>query len=141
MRVFFCSHHALIFNILDVLYCMFTKSMIALIFCIVVNTVAAQETSSVLATKDNFAPLALDTIVVTMQKREQPAQEVPISMTVLNEKNLEKARGNSLADIQQLVPGFSLENQSGSDALTIRAVVAGILVLIRVWECIWMAFT
>ncbi len=104
---------------------MFTRALIPLIFCITFNTVAAQETSTDLATKDNFTPLALDTIVVTTQKREQAVQEVPISMMVLNEKSLEKARGNSLADIQQLVPGFSLKNQSGSDALTIRGVGGG----------------
>ncbi|HEX5392816.1 MAG TPA: TonB-dependent receptor [Rhodocyclaceae bacterium] len=70
-------------------------------------------------------PLALDTVVVTAQKRQQSDQDVPISMTVLDQSDLEKARGNALRDIQQLVPNFSLERGAAFNALTIRGVGGG----------------
>lgn len=71
------------------------------------------------------SPFKLDTIVVTAQKRKQPALDVPISMTVLGQSEIEKARGGTLEDIQQLVPSLSLESQSGYDVLTIRGVGGG----------------
>lgn len=107
---------------------MFTRILISLSFLLAVNSIKAQETTSLFRAPINESkhlPLKLDPIVVTTQKREQPVQEVPIAMTIVNEKDLEKARASSLAYLQQLVPGFSLENQSGSDALTIRGVGGG----------------
>lgn len=69
--------------------------------------------------------LVLTPIVVTAQKRLQPAQDVPISMMVLSQDEIEKARIGTLEDIQQLVPSFSMENQSGYSVLTMRGVGGG----------------
>lgn len=76
------------------------------------------------ATDDSVAPM-LDAVVVTAQRRPQLDRDVPISMTVLSQDDIEKARGGTLQDIQQLVPGFSFEEQSGFYTLTMRGVGGG----------------
>lgn len=68
---------------------------------------------------------ALDTVVVTAQKRQQSVIDVPIAMSVVSEETLEKTRGATLQNMQQLVPNFSIEDQSGQLAVTIRGVGGG----------------
>lgn len=85
----------------------------------------AQQTASSQPSSGVEDVFALDTIVVTAQKRPQPAQDVPISMTVLGAEALAETRAGSLDELQQLVPSFSMESQSGFDVLTIRGVGGG----------------
>lgn len=102
------------------------KSLIALAMSLAVGSAGAQQIAAPASTDSEEAEaLVLDTIVVTAQKRQQPAQDVPISMTVLGPDELEKARGGSLKDIQQLVPSFSMEGQAGFNVLTLRGVGGG----------------
>ncbi len=56
-------------------------------------------------------------IVVTAQKRPEPAQEVPISLTVIPQQTLEDAQINSLQEIANNTPNFSFfpTNAGGSD--------------------------
>ena len=69
--------------------------------------------------------VVLDAVVVTAQKRAQPLQDVPISMTVLGEETLEKSRIRSLYDIQQLAPNFEAVQSPGFSVLTVRGVGGG----------------
>jgi len=103
------------------------KSLLALAMSIAAGSAGAQQITSVPKSTGNgeAAPLVLDTVVVTASKRPQPAQDVPISITVLGQGDLEKARGGSLEDIQQLVPSFSMETQAGFNVLTLRGVGGG----------------
>lgn len=103
------------------------KSLIALVISLAVGYANAQPIMPVPVSTDSreTEPLVLGTIVVSAQKRPQFAQDVPISMTVLGQDDLEKARAGSLEDIQQLVPSFSMENQAGYNVLTIRGVGGG----------------
>lgn len=105
----------------------FVKSLIALALSVAFGSASAQQISpSPTAPNSGEAETQiLNTIVVTAQKRPQPAQDVPISITVLGQGDLEKARGATLEDIQQLVPSFSMENQAGFNVLTIRGVGGG----------------
>ncbi len=105
----------------------FAISLIALAMSTAIGSAGAQQITSVPASAGHgeAAPLVLDAVVVTSQKRQQPAQDVPISMTVLGQDALEKARGGTLEDIQQLVPSFSMESQAGFNVLTIRGVGGG----------------
>jgi iron complex outermembrane receptor protein len=68
---------------------------------------------------------ALDVVVVTAQKRKQAAADVPVSMTVLTGRDIENAHGAALEDVQQLVPNFSFEQQSGFYVLTMRGIGGG----------------
>jgi iron complex outermembrane recepter protein len=83
------------------------------------------EPDSASSEEDNAKPLTLNSIVVMAQKRQQTDLDVPISMTVLDQANLEKARVESLKDMQQLVPSFSMERGAGFNALTIRGIGGG----------------
>ncbi|MCX7173600.1 MAG: TonB-dependent receptor [Proteobacteria bacterium] len=68
---------------------------------------------------------ALQTVVVTAQKRQQSLQEVPISMTVLGEEALEKSRIRTLYDIQQLAPNFEAIQSPGWSGINVRGVGGG----------------
>ena len=98
----------------------FSKSVIALAAVAALLPVGAQQAA---ATDD--APTALAPVVVTAQKRQQSTQEVPIAMTVLGADALEKTRAASLEDLQQLVPSFSMDDQSGYHTVTVRGVGGG----------------
>ena len=70
-------------------------------------------------------PYILDAIIVTAQKREQPLQDVPLSVAVVDGSVMEKARVEALEDLQRLVPNFSLETDSGFQAAAIRGIGGG----------------
>ncbi|MDD5301093.1 MAG: TonB-dependent receptor [Gallionella sp.] len=72
------------------------------------------------------APASLGEVVVTAQKRAQSIEDVPISMTVVDRKALDNTRAATLADMQQLVPNFSVEPQLGTvNVITVRGVGGG----------------
>lgn len=54
---------------------------------------------------------ASDVIVVTAQRREESAQDVPISLAAQSELDLRRAGATSLADVVEQVPNFSFLNQ------------------------------
>ncbi|MDB5448343.1 MAG: TonB-dependent receptor [Phenylobacterium sp.] len=56
--------------------------------------------------------VALEEIVVTAQKREQPALEVPISLTALSGARLEQLGVHTLADLALYTPGLRVQEQS-----------------------------
>lgn len=70
-------------------------------------------------------PVFLDEVVVTAQKRIQPIEDVPISMTVVGRKDLDNSRAATLTGMQQLVPNFSVAQSLGVNTVTIRGVGGG----------------
>ncbi|MBI1199538.1 MAG: TonB-dependent receptor [Phenylobacterium sp.] len=52
------------------------------------------------------SPTALETVVVTAQKREEAAQTVPITLTAFSGRALDAYRLDSLRDISRLTPGL-----------------------------------
>jgi iron complex outermembrane receptor protein len=48
----------------------------------------------------------LQTVTVTAQKRPEPAQSVPISMTTMSNRTIERFRISSLQDVSRLTPGL-----------------------------------
>lgn len=99
--------------------------LIAATLGVAAGSAHAQQTESILSDGVAAESLTLENIVVNAQKRQQPDLNVPISMTVLDLADLEKARGATLKDIQQLVPSFSMERGAGFNALTMRGVGGG----------------
>lgn len=59
-------------------------------------------------------PTALDTIIVTAQKREEAAQGVPISLTAFSSRAVETYRLETLRDISRLTPGLLVSSFSQS---------------------------
>jgi iron complex outermembrane receptor protein len=69
----------------------------------------------------NEGATVMETIVVTAEKREEPLQEVPMSVTALTGDSLDKLSDRDFADYAALVPGLSLQTaQSGLTRLTLR---------------------
>lgn len=66
----------------------------------------------------------LDRIVVTASKRVESLEDVPISMSVIDQETLTRARGRTIQDMQQLVPNFSFD-RAGTAVITIRGVGGG----------------
>jgi iron complex outermembrane recepter protein len=53
------------------------------------------------------ASIALETVTVTAQKREESLQDVPISIAAISADQLEGARIDSVSDLSRAVPGFN----------------------------------
>lgn len=63
---------------------------------------------------------ALDTIVVTAQKREEALQDVPISVTTLSERLLRDTGVRDVKDLQLLVPGLTVTSTQSEAQTTAR---------------------
>jgi iron complex outermembrane recepter protein len=69
---------------------------------------------------------ALETVIVTAQKRSEPLIDVPMSVTALNGNDLDNLQARDFADYAALVPGLSLNaGQPGLTRLTLRGQNAG----------------
>lgn len=69
---------------------------------------------------------ALETIVVTAQKREEPLKDVAMSVTALSGAMLDNLQARDFSDYAPLVPGLSLaSSQPGLTRLTLRGENAG----------------
>jgi iron complex outermembrane recepter protein len=71
------------------------------------DSVFAQNTASAANT------MQIEEVVVTAQRRSENLQDVPIAVTALDEKALKDAGIRSVAELPQLVPGFTFNTQSG----------------------------
>jgi iron complex outermembrane recepter protein len=69
---------------------------------------------------------AMEEIVVTAQKRAERIDHVPISITALGKKQLDKQGVRDINDIARLVPGLHLQasNELGSTNIAIRGIVS-----------------
>jgi len=61
---------------------------------------------------------ALEEIVVTAQKREQSAQDVPIAIVAVSGKQLEQLELQSSTDITRVIPGLNVAGSYGGQLLT-----------------------
>jgi iron complex outermembrane receptor protein len=57
-------------------------------------------------------------IIVTAQRMEQRLQDVPISITVVNQATLSNNNISSLRDVATITPGFAVNNRYGADNTT-----------------------
>lgn len=64
---------------------------------------------SALAGEDDL----LEAVVVTARRREEPAQEVPLAITVLGAAVLERQNIQTANDLERLVPGLNIANVTG----------------------------
>lgn len=67
---------------------------------------------------------ALDTIVVTAQKREQSLQEVPVALTYIEGAQLERSGGFNVEQLRTLVPSLNIRktNTALNQAIFLRGV-------------------
>ncbi len=83
--------------------------------------------SSMVTTAKSPSDTSLSEIVVTAEKRTESVEKVPISMTVLNGKDLDTSTALGVADVLNTVPAVSTLSsyQGGGTLVTIRGVSAG----------------
>ena len=68
-----------------------------------------------------------DEIVVTAQKRAQPLQDVPLSISALTAEQIEKRGFDGFTDYARSVPGLSfVDRGSGRNKITLRGVSTGV---------------
>jgi len=95
----------------------------------------AQQSSALDAAQPSDSD-ALETIVVTAEKREESLKDVPMSVTALSGGSLDKLMDRSFSDYAAMVPGLSLvSSQPGLTRLTCAArtpAVSG-----RPWRFTW----
>ena len=65
-------------------------------------------------------PTTLSTLVVTAQKREEALQDVPISVTVMDEQLLQDTGVRDIKDMQILVPGLTVTSTQNEAITTAR---------------------
>lgn len=86
--------------------------------------------AALLATTPAFAQEAapeggLETVVVTAQKREQAAIDVPLSLTTYTGRNLQALGVQQFDQLSLYVPGFTVQNQSPNNpAMAIRGITS-----------------
>jgi iron complex outermembrane receptor protein len=72
------------------------------------------------AASDNGNDVALETIIVTAQKRAENVQDVPISMTVLSAATLENYHADTIQDLQNYVPNLLVQSATVPNQYFIR---------------------
>lgn len=70
--------------------------------------------------------LILDQIVVTAQKSKQRLQQVPISMTTISSETINSLNIQTLGDLTEFVPNFSVTPDPIGDKINIRGIQSGI---------------
>ena len=90
----------------------------------IIHVGSAQAQSAPPPEADNAS--SLQEVVVTAEKRSANLQSVPIAVTALTSKDLETAGVQNTAELAQVVPGFSFNNQLGFGLPRIRGIgIAG----------------
>ncbi len=73
-------------------------------------------------TTPETAPQQLDAVVVTAQKREQNAQDVPMAITAFNQKSLDNLNITNQVSLQQAVPGLDVNSLAQFTTIYLRGV-------------------
>lgn len=70
----------------------------------------------------------LDTVVVTANKREEDIMEVPSSISVVGEEQIENMHATQLSDFQATVPGLYVNSDGspGQVSITLRGISSGL---------------
>jgi iron complex outermembrane recepter protein len=99
---------------------------LAILACLgAIGPFLAQESRAVVAAAPADSD-ALETIVVTAEKREEVLKDVPMSVTALTGASLDKLQDRDFSDYAARVPGLSLvTGDSGLTRLTLRGQNAG----------------
>ena len=64
----------------------------------------------------------LEEVIVTAQKREQSAMDVPVTVDVFSSADIEKTGALTLYDIQDFIPGFEVGDSATQTSISIRGV-------------------
>ena len=90
------------------------------VFAAIVSTSLTAFAQDATAPAGDEEPRTLATMVVTAQKREEAAQDVPISVTALDEQVLSDCGVRDIKDMQILVPGLTVTSTQNEAITTAR---------------------
>ncbi len=77
---------------------------------------------SISPSNSESTPQQLDAVVVTAQKREQNAQDVPMAVTAFNQKSLDNLNITNQISLQQAVPGLDVNSLAQFTTIYLRGV-------------------
>ena len=101
--------------------------------CFLLLALACVCTPAFAQTVNNVVPSpGLEEIIVTARKRAEIAQDVPIALSVVTEKDLQDARAVSVEDLSRTVPNLQIVNTGAAGSYT--AVARGITNLVSTPE-------
>lgn len=102
------------------------SSVVALSIALLANGTAAmaQDQASADAGQADAVDMAADEIVVTAQKREERAKDIPISISAFGGEALSKANITDVLEVERLVPNFNVTR--GAQTSNIRINIRGI---------------
>jgi len=66
--------------------------------------------------------VGLEEVIVTAQKREQSAMDIPVTVDVFSASDIEKTGALNLAEIQDFIPGFEVGLSATQSSIAIRGV-------------------
>ena len=92
-------------------------AIVAALTCVAVAPARAQDTA---AAEKKEEPTTLAGLTVTAQKREEALQDVPITVTVLDEQLLQDTGVRDIKDLQVLVPGLTVTSTQNEAITTAR---------------------
>jgi outer membrane receptor protein involved in Fe transport len=67
----------------------------------------------------------LEEIIVTAQKRAESLQDVPMSMSAISGERIEEAGMQSLADMSEFIPNFTIEYNATNSIISMRGIGVG----------------
>lgn len=82
------------------------------------TALSAAWTVPALAQDSESAPATANDIIVTAQRVEQRLQDVPISITVLNQSDITNNNISNMKDLANVTPGLAVNNRYGADNTT-----------------------
>lgn len=101
----------------------------SIVFTAFATNVLAQEEKMEPLNPDQGSSLMLPGIFVTATKRLQPEQDVPFSLNVQSEKDIERLNTTDLEDLSRNVAGLSIQNLGpGQSVVSIRGISSGQIV-------------
>ncbi|HEY6517225.1 MAG TPA: TonB-dependent receptor [Steroidobacteraceae bacterium] len=95
----------------------------ALLLLGISGVAGAQSASTAASQTSDEAPMQLQEVIVTAEKRRQPLLEAPVSVTVVSGQTLEQRHEVKLADYLAQIPGISVQdNGYGQVDFSIRGI-------------------
>lgn len=94
-------------------------TLLALAVAALVAPCAGRAQSEVSTPAAQEQPAALDTVIVTVRKRAEAAQSVPVAVSAFSADSIERAKISGAADLQFSIPNAVL---TGNDRFTIRGI-------------------
>ena len=67
----------------------------------------------------------LEEIIVTAQKRAESLQDVPMSMSAISGERIEEAGMQSLFDMSEFIPNFTIEYNATNSIISMRGIGVG----------------